>query len=491
MKRLTLAGAVATALLAMPVQAASPYVSLQDSYLNGQIDRLVVVANLPTMRKPYNVKQVRQHLESVKEQWPALYGEIDRGLAGYEQTLGVTYAEIGVAAADNPDNGKVMPNARGERLDSKYRVAFSAQYRYDDWLVASVGGLALDSAAGQTQADTDSDIIPLGSYLSLGWDSFQMDIGYREHWLSPFSESAMLVSTNARPSFSVGFSNPVAFESLWNLHYEVYVSRLEYTDNIVYGDELEYGRPALLGFQLSIEPIEGWTLAGSRTMQFGGGSREVDLKSIWDAFWDPVGNDNGGMIDCDGPKNTCEFGNQIASISSRMNFGGPVPFAILMEYAGEDTAGHSNFRLGNLAMSAGLHIPFLPEWAGGPDWSFIYEFNEWQNAWYVHHIYRDGYTNDGIGMGHWGANDRVFNDGVGARAQTVKLGWQKAPGIRYEFTYRQIENEDYGEMAYSTGRELDLRYFGKVWGHDWGYRLYGGKNVYDEGFFRGELIWQW
>ncbi|MBY5921241.1 capsule assembly Wzi family protein [Ferrimonas balearica] len=491
MRRLILTSAVLLVLLSTPGQAASPYVSLQDSYLNGRIDQLVVVANLPTMRKPYNVTQVRQHLEQVKELWPALYAEIDKGLESYETDLGITYAEVGVAAADNPDNGKVMPNARGERLDSNYRVAINAQYRYDDWLVASVGGLALDSAAGQTQADTDSDIIPVGSYLSLGWDSFQVDIGYREHWLSPFSESAMLVSTNARPSFSVGFSNPVAFESLWNLHYEVYVSRLEYTDNIVYGNELESGRPALLGFQLSIEPIEGWTLAANRTMQFGGGSREVDLRSIWDAFWDPVSSDNSGAIDCDGPPDTCEFGNQIASISSRMNFGGEVPFAILMEYAGEDTAGHSNLRLGNLAMSAGLHIPFLPEWAGGADWSFLYEFNEWQNAWYTHHIYKNGYTNDGIGMGHWGANDRVFGDGVGGRAQVVKLGWQRGFGTRYEFTYRQIENEDYGRMAYSTGRELDVRYFGKAWGHDWGYRLYGGKNVYDEGFFRGELIWQW
>ncbi|MBY6225117.1 capsule assembly Wzi family protein [Ferrimonas balearica] len=491
MKRLYLCGAVAAAMMAVPAQAASPYVSLQDSYLNGRIDQLVVVANLPTMRKPYNVTQVRNHLEQVKDRWPALYAEIDRGLQNYETELGITYAEVAVAAADNPDNGKVLPNGRGERLDSNYRVAINAQYRYSDWLVASVGGLALDSAAGQTQAETDSDIIPMGSYLSLGWDSFQMDVGYREHWLSPFSESAMLVSTNARPSFSVGFSNPVAFESLWNLHYDVYVSRLEYTDNIVYGDELESGRPALLGFQLSIEPIEGWTLAASRTMQFGGGSREVDLKSIWDAFWDPVSSDNSDEVDCDGPTNTCEFGNQIASISSRMNFGGEVPFAILMEYAGEDTAGHSNLRLGNLAMSAGLHIPFLPEWAGGPDWSFIYEFNEWQNAWYVHHIYKNGYTNDGIGMGHWGANDRVFGDGVGGRAQVVKLGWQRGAGTRYEFTYRQIENEDYGRIAYSTGRELDVRYFGQAWGHEWGYRLYGGKNVYDEGFFRGELIWQW
>ncbi|WP_159437715.1 capsule assembly Wzi family protein [Ferrimonas marina] len=485
--------AAALAATSLGAKAASPYISLQDSYLTGRIDQLVVVAEIPTMRKPYNVKQVRHHLELVKDDYPQLYNEIDRRLSRYEQTVSVTYAEVGLAAADNPENGKVLPNARGERLDSQYRVTGHAQYRPHEHVVLAVGGLALDSAGGQNQSEAESDVIPIGSYAAFGTDSFQVDIGYREHWLSPFNESAMLSSTNARPSFSVGISNPMPFENLWNLQYEVYVSRLEWVEeSIYYNGERESGRPALMGTQLSFEPVQGWTIALNRTFQFGGGSRSVTFKDIWDAFWDPVANDNKDKIEgCEGDIKDCEFGNQQASISSRINFGGEVPFAIYMEYAGEDSAGHHNYRLGNLAVSAGLHIPFLPDWLGGENWSLNYEFNEWQNLWYNHQIYGDGYTNDGIVMGHWGGDNRVFNDAIGAQAHTLKLGWQRGVGRRYELTYRTLENQDYSRNEYSTAHELDLRYYGNLFGQNWGYRLYGGTTVFDESFLRGELIWQW
>ncbi|MBY5994081.1 capsule assembly Wzi family protein [Ferrimonas balearica] len=491
MKKL-LSAVLLSSAVAPAAWGASAYVSLQDGYLNGRIDQLVVVTNMPTMRKPYNVKQVRQHLELIKDEIPGLYHEIDRGLYRYERELSVTYAEVGVAAADTPSQGHIMPNARGERIDSNYRVTATAQYRPTDWMILSVGGLALDSAGGRYDDESGSDAIPVGTYASFGWDSFQVDVGYREHWLSPFAESAVLMSTNARPSFSIGVSNPIPFEGLWNLQYEVYVARLEWTDQIVYGDELESGRPALLGFQTSFSPVEGWTIALNRTMQFGGGSREVTLRSIWDAFWDPAGNDNSSKVECDGPPNTCESGNQQASISSRMNFGGPVPFAILMEFAGEDTGSHSNYQLSNIATSFGVHIPFLPDWLGGPDWSLQYEMTEWQHAWYTHYIYKNGYTNDGIVMGHWGANNRVFNDSArGAQNHALKLGWQRDTRQRYELTYRLTDNKPSDAYDYSVGHELDLRYFGQLFGQQLGYRLYGGRNVFSEGYFRGELIWQW
>ncbi|GAA5192791.1 capsule assembly Wzi family protein [Ferrimonas gelatinilytica] len=492
MRTLLLSSLTGVALATMAAQAASPYISLQDSYLNGRIDQLVVLTDMPTMRKPYNVKQVRHHLELIKDSVPGLYLEIDRRLYRYERELAITYAEVGLAAADNPQQGHILPNARGERLDSNYRATVNLHYQPLDWLVLSAGGLALDSAGGKTQPDSDSDLIPIGSYLSIGSDKLQLDVGYREHWLSPFAESAQLMSTNARPSFSVGLSNPLPFEKAWNLHYEVYVSRLEHHDNIVYGDELESGRPALLGFQTSFSPVEGWTIALNRTMQFGGGSREVTLRSIWNAFWDPAANDNSAKIDCDGPANTCESGNQQASISSRINFGGPVPFAVLMEYAGEDTGSHSNLQLSNIAMSVGIHVPFLPDWLGGPDWSLQYETTEWQHAWFTHYIYRDGYTNDGIVMGHWGANNRQFNDSRrGAQNHMIKLGWQRASEQRYELTYRMTDNKSPAGIEYRTGHELDLRYFGRLWGQQLGYRLYGGRTVFADNFFRGELIWQW
>lgn len=470
--------------------AASSYISLQDDYLNGRIEQLVSVSDMPVLKRPYSVKQVRNHLELIRDKVPGLYYEIDKGLLPYEKSGVIQRAEISLASAAEPDNKQILPNSRGETVSSVYRVSASAQYKHSDWIVVSAGGLVFDGEGG---AD---DILPVDSYVAIGWDSFQLDFGYREHWLSPFSDSAMLMSTNARPSFSVGISNPVAFDGLWNLHYEVSVTRLEEHDTILYGDEVESGRPATLMTHLSIEPVKGWTIGANRTMQFGGGSREVSLSSIWDAFWDPVSNDNNasdGFDDCESEqKNLCEFGNQQASITTRLNFQGNTPFSIYGEYAGEDTASHSNWRLGNIAVSGGLSIPFLPDFLLGRDWSFTYEFTQWQNSWYNHYIYKNGYTNDGVGMGHWFANNRDDQDGVPGTANMVKLGWQRGYRDRYEFVYRQMKNDSNNSTkSYTTARELDIRYFGRWNDQDWGYRIYGGQTVYDDSFVRGEISLGW
>src|SRR5258708_35984601 len=51
-----------------------------------------------------------------------------------------------------------------------------------------------------------------------------------------------------------------------------------------------------------------------------------------------------------------------------------------------------------------------------------YEVSEWQNIWYVHNVFLDGMTNDGLVLGNLGADQRRFGDGVGARSQMLRIG---------------------------------------------------------------------
>jgi hypothetical protein len=46
-----------------------------------------------------------------------------------------------------------------------------------------------------------------GSYLSVGWNKSQLDVGYKPHWLSPLTDSSMLMSTEAPTMPSVSLSN--------------------------------------------------------------------------------------------------------------------------------------------------------------------------------------------------------------------------------------------------------------------------------------------
>jgi|ERR1019366_3462980 hypothetical protein len=63
-------------------------------------------------------------------------------------------------------------------------------------LLASVGAVAY---AGRT--------VPVGSILSVGFNWAQLDLGYRDHWFSPMTDSSMLISTEAPTLPSVTLSN--------------------------------------------------------------------------------------------------------------------------------------------------------------------------------------------------------------------------------------------------------------------------------------------
>ena len=173
-------------------------------------------------------------------------------------------------------------------------------------------------------------------------------------------------------------------------------------------------------------------------LQFGGGDRDESLSSFLDALLNPSDNDNTGT--------DADFGNQVASLTSQLLLPGPVPLTVYFEYAGEDTSTLSNLRLGNAALSAGLHFPQL-----GQHFDLTVELSEWQNAWYVHSIYQDGLRHEGNVVGHWGGDQRQLNDGVGARSMMARLGWLPRLGGMIEATYRSIDNEEYGGVAYQRG----------------------------------------
>jgi hypothetical protein len=118
--------------------------------------------------------------------------------------------------------------------------------------------------------------------LSIGTSWAQLDAGYREHWLSPMTDTgSMLFSTESPTSPSVTLSN---WEPLTRLgfQYEFILSRLSQTSansgrslpgaNIDYNGTLSRGDPHLFSMQLSIEPFPGWSLGFNRNLEYGGGS---------------------------------------------------------------------------------------------------------------------------------------------------------------------------------------------------------------------------
>ena len=289
----------------------------------------------------------------------------------------------------------------------------------------------------------EGDTTPTGTLVSYGRKYAQVDVGYRDRWWSPMQDSAMLLSTQAATLPSITLSNSVPLTRL-KLRYEAFLGQLSESHNIEVAGGTATGKPRLAGVHVSIEPFAGWSLGVGRLMQHGGGGRRDSFGDLVDAFFNPSEYDNTGTAD--------DFGNQAASFTSQLILGDPIPVAIYFEYAGEDTSTLSNLRLGKSALSLGLALPKI-----GEKLSATFEVSEWQNAWYAHHIYRDGLRNDGHVLGHWGADWRAPGEEIGGRSAFARIGWQPAFNGEVEASYRQLDNQDYGS-SYETARQIDARY---------------------------------
>ena len=112
------------------------------------------------------------------------------------------------------------------------------------------------------------------------------------------------------------------------------------------------------------------------------------------------------------------------------------------------------------------------------------EASEWQNAWYVHGIYQDGLRNEGHVLGHWGADWRTVNDGVGALSWMTQLDWQPRFGGVFAATYRSIDNEAYTGQPYERGYDLEVRYSRKWQEFYYGAEISTGRDVFGESFTR-------
>jgi hypothetical protein len=448
-----------------------------------QVERVLILADEPVLKRPFPVELVRVSLPAACKRDQALCERVRRFLDRYEHPNGVSYATAAVAATGGATT--VLPNQHGLQSTDTWEVAAQA-YAQSDHIIASLGATAFE---GRTQFT--------GTMLTAGWDWAQLDFGFREHWLSPMTDSSTLLSTEAPTNPSVTLSNWRPLTGL-GFQYEFIYQKLNQTspgiggrgvtgDNIIYCPEpgmcnTARGNPHLLSMQLSIEPFPGWSLGINRNLEYGGGAGlPSSAHFVLQDFFRPSGLSQ-------------TQGNQQASYISRFVFPGKVPFAVYFQYAGEDNSNGGSYLLGNVAMSAGIDFPRL-----GSSFDATYEWTEWQNIWYVHNIYLDGMTSSGLVLGNWGADQRNFGDGVGARSQMLRVGWEPPGGGYLQARARTLLNQDYyggdsrgynpaNPPAYPYTRYYD---FSLTYSRPWNGVTVGaeatiGRDVYGQSFSRLE-----
>jgi Capsule assembly protein Wzi len=431
-----------------------------------QIERVLILADEPILKRPFSVELVQLALPQACAVDKPLCTRVAKYLERYSRDYAVTHASATGSVAHSSD-AVVMPNQHGMPVTSDYQVSLVAFAQPSDYFLASVGGVAYQGR-----------VTPTGSMLSLGTHWAQVDLGYRDHWLSPMTDSSSLLSTEAPTMPSVTVSN---YEPLTRLgfQYEVFEARMS-SNRILFNNVDAHGDPNLFGTQLSIEPFPGWSLGFNRILQYGGGDGlPSNLRFLLRDFFKPSGQSQ-------------TEGNQQGSYVSRFIMPSKTPFAVYFQYAGEDNSNGGSYLLGNPAVSAGIDFPRIFR-----HFDATYEIAEWSNIWYVHNIYLDGMTNHGLVLGNWGADQRNFGDGVGARSQMLRVGWEPPFGGYLEARARLLQNQTYyggdrrtysppppGAFPYYHYYDLDIRY-SRPWNSvTVGAEAFGGRDVYGSYFSR-------
>jgi hypothetical protein len=419
----------------------TPYLPLNlEPEIESQIERVLILGNQSVMTRPIAAATVLKALPKACKVDAALCERVQRYLARYTHGAALTHASI--EGAHGTGVNDTLPNSYGMGSKSTWEASAEAYWQPSDYILAEVGGVGYEGRTNFT-----------GSMLSLGGSYAQIDLGFKPHWWSPLYDSSMLMSTEAPtiPSVSISNYEPISF---LGIRYEFFDARMSKSDHIAFEEPDgtfidKTGNPLLFGAHLSIEPVSGWSFAVSRLLQYGGAGRPESLSALAKGFFNPAGADN---IGADLSFNN-QFGNQQAAVSSSFIFPGRVPFVVYADYAGEDTSHNKDYLLGNSALSVGIHFPRILE-----RFDLLVEASEWQDEWYTHALYQDGMSTDGFVTGNWGADQRVFGQGIGAHSGTVKLGWNATFGGLLELRYRVLQNNNYDQYSYSRYHEFTVDY---------------------------------
>ena len=372
-----------------------------------QVERVLILADEPILKRPFSVELVKLALPQACQVDKPLCTKVGKYLERYSRDYAVSHASATGSVAHAKDRHGAARSARNAGRQ-RLRVIHSC--------LCAANRLFL----GQRRRDRiQGRAVPTGSMASVGTNWAQLDFGYRDHWFSPMTDSSSIMSTEAPTMPSVTLSN---YEPLTRLgfQYEFFLARMSSME-ISYNGEEQIGRPRLFGAQFSIEPFSGWSLGVNRLLEYGGGAGlPSSFHFLARDFLEPSGTSQ-------------TQGNQQASYVSRFIVPTKVPFAVYFQYAGEDNSDGGSYLLGSPSTSAGIDFPRIFRY-----FDATYEISEWSNIWYVHSIFLSGMTNDHFVLGSWGADQRNFGDGVGARSQMLRVGWEPPFGGYLEARARTL-----------------------------------------------------
>jgi hypothetical protein len=420
------------------LSASSLYLPI-NSKISHDVDKMVLLSKMPSAKRPYSIKLLHQYNQKIRHTYPKLYKRLEASLKKLLQNITIESAKIQL---NHSNSDLILNNSNGVNTNSTYYFEATSFIHATDYLQTSLN-------ISQYQENEHSTIASNNSYISFGWDTFQVDIGYRDHWYGVAKNSALVLSNNAinSPSITIS-SNPI---TSYHIEYDFFYTKLDETDGIVYQEKYHTGNPHLIGMHSSFTLFNFLEFGANRTLFFGGGPRgNINSPTdIYNALFDTNNFDNFH----DGFTQDQEFGNQLASITLKMNAEfNKTPFSLYWELGAEDTGSTTIYYFGNSAATIGLYLPLLSD-----KHSLRYEQTSFQDSWYTHHLYADGYTNQNSSLGHWIKNHRPTNGSSPANSYELSHTYQDKAWLM-ENTLTVIDLEDIEQKAIGVTSNLRFDY---------------------------------
>lgn len=445
----------------------SPYLPLSISpEIETQIERVMALTPGAPLTKPYKAVDVMARNQMLALRFPELHRAVDAYLARYKNSINTTHFSASVAT--NNAHHSALPNQRQIKRNSSYQIS--------NGLVAYISPYAY-IAAGAVWADGEN-LTHFNTHVAFGYEYAQVEAGYREHWFSPMQDSALLTSTNTKPSPSVTVSNATPISD-WDFRYELFYSKLSEITEISEQGQLYRGKPNMAGLHLSISPVDTWTIGVSRTLQLGGASQSISILDALQTIIDPTSEDPSPLLFAQ-----AKARDQKSSISSKLNLPFVFPVSVYGEVAFEDASEMTG--AADKATAFGLYFPMVTK-----DVSLRYEYSSWNELFYQSPFYSQSPANDGQGMGHWASDLFTLPELSKKTSHALNVNWKLASDQVIDVTFRTADNDissSQGPKAYS---ELNIRYsFATQYGF-WGLELNAGEEREGTQFKRLTAFYRW
>jgi hypothetical protein len=275
--------------------------------------------------------------------------------------------------------------------DHNAQLVFETEARLGTWLFMNLRPLLLYHDTPQT-GDDSSTFKLLEGTVALGLGPLEFSVGRQSLWWGQGRHGSLVLTNNAKPLDMLRLTNPNpgllpwVFEALGPLRFDLFLGRLE-EDRVV-------PEPYFGGLRVEFKPFPWLSLAGSRTVMFGGDGRP---KVEFSDFLTIIGGEN-----LSGSEDTS---NSVAAIDVRLKIPALWGMELYGEVGGEDEADALGFIpfISNKAYVGGVYLPQVEpsgraslrlEYA---DLSYIASNSP---VWYRHGIYQSGYTYENKIMGH-------------------------------------------------------------------------------------------